>query len=77
MMNIYREWCKGLYQIVHGNKTLFLLLNSAFFGLIGLTAWMAVRIFMLDRADWMICFIGYPAVFAGYLGGLFYLMNQE
>lgn len=38
--------------------------------------------FILGRAifpgiEWLICFTGYPAVFAGLLGGIIYLYRHE
>lgn len=31
----------------------------------------------LPGIDWLICFMGYPAMFIGLLGGTLYLYNHE
>lgn len=55
---------------------LFLALNILKFALIGLFAWIAVSSYRKLGIDWLICFVGYPGFFAGYLRGVFFLWNR-
>ena len=50
--------------------TLFLLLNTLLFGLLGFLVWLIVRTNALDTLTHMILFIGYPAMFLGFYGGI-------
>ncbi len=52
---------------------LFMLI-SAFAGAI---AWFLLGRFLLDDTKWLICFMGYPAVFVGFFGGSIYLYKNE
>ena len=44
---------------------------------IGGAIWLILGRFILPGIDWLICFMGYPAVFIGLLGGILYLYNHE
>ncbi|MDO4477630.1 MAG: hypothetical protein Q4B73_01145 [Lachnospiraceae bacterium] len=44
--------------------------------LIGFVAWLLIRPFALATTDWMICFIGYPAIITG-LATLVHEGNHE
>ncbi len=48
---------------------LFLILNTLKFALIGLLVWAAASRYWKMGIDWLICFMGYPGFFAGYLRG--------
>ena len=50
--------------------TLFLLLNTLLFGLLGFLVWLIVRTDALDTLTNMTLFIGYPAMFLGFYGGI-------
>ncbi|MBR0138232.1 MAG: hypothetical protein IJM15_07465 [Erysipelotrichaceae bacterium] len=57
---------------------IFLLINTVLCAAIGFVIWLAGgRNLFGNRWDWMICFIGYPGFFAGYLGGIFFLLNND
>jgi len=56
---------------------LFLVLNTLFFSCIGLLLWGIMYMLFKINWTWGICLIGYPGFFAGYLGGLLYLMNNQ
>ena len=52
----------------------FLTMNTLIFAVMGLLAWTAVRLFAFNSIEWMLCFIGYPAVILGIFGGSIYLL---
>ena len=44
---------------------------------IGAGIWLLIGRLFLPGIDWLICFIGYPAIFLGFFGGILYLYNHE
>ncbi len=44
---------------------------------IGGAIWLIIGRFFLPGIEWLFCFMGYPAVFGGLLGGVLYLYNHE
>ncbi|MBQ1827377.1 MAG: hypothetical protein II126_05330 [Erysipelotrichaceae bacterium] len=59
-------------------RLVFLLILSSIYALGGLGLWLLIgqRMFA-GRTDWLICFIGYPAIIFGFLFGMLYLFNNE
>lgn len=55
---------------------IFLALNSIIYGLLGLAAWILIRNAACFSAEYIICFVGYPGFFIGYLGGFIFLSRQ-
>lgn len=55
----------------------FLMFNTTVSGLSGLILWLAIMPYAFNTIDWLICFIGYPAMFYGYIGGLIYMLNVD
>ena len=57
---------------------IFLLINVAIYGLLGYLAWLLVgdSIFA-NREEWMLSFVGYPAVIGGFLMGIFILFKLD
>lgn len=55
----------------------FRFMNFLLFGLIGLIIWLIVRQFALDSTEWLLCFIGFPAVFCGLFGASIYILNVK
>lgn len=45
--------------------------------LIGFAAWLVLGRLIKPGIDWMLCFMGYPAIFVGFFGGIIYLYNHE
>ncbi len=45
--------------------------------LIGGGAWLMLGRLILPGIDWLLCFMGYPAIFIGFFGGILYLYNHE
>lgn len=56
---------------------IFLLANILVCSLIGFLLWRIIFSHSLEGIDWMLCFIGYPAFFIGFLGGLMTLYNHS
>lgn len=54
----------------------FLSLNCILYGLIGFVIWLMVRNVAFDTWESALCFVGYPSVFVGFLGGYFFLCRQ-
>jgi len=46
-------------------------------GVFGAIAWILIGRLFLPKLEWLLCFIGYPAIFIGLLGGVIYLFNHE
>lgn len=57
----------GLYLVI------LILVNL----LIGGLLWGLIGRHFLPGVDWLICFMGYPAVLVGFMGGTFYLFSHE
>jgi len=57
---------------------LFLISVSFLYGLIGFLLWLLIGNKLFEGSkSWMLCFIGLPIVFPGFLTGIFYLYNHE
>jgi hypothetical protein len=57
--------------------TMFMRLTTILYGLTGGLIWGLIGRLILPEITWLFCFIGYPAVFMGLLGGAIYLYNHE
>lgn len=75
---------KRLWNIVNNFKTkssikikLFLWLLVAANTVIGVALWLLIGRIFLPGIDWLMCFMGYPAIFVGMFGGILYLYNHE
>ena len=60
----------------NSKQYIFLLTNVIAFCVLGLLIWSVVSRFALSTIDWMICFIGYPGFFLGFIGGAVYLCRK-
>lgn len=58
-------------------NSLFLILNTLIFSLIGFITWFAIHFFTFNKISWAICFTGYPGFFVGFVGGIIYLYQQD
>lgn len=45
--------------------------------LLGAIAWLLLGRMFLSGVEWMLCFMGYPAIFGGVIGSVVYLYNNE
>ena len=43
----------------------------------GGVAWLLFGRLVLPGTDWLLCFMGYPAIFIGFFGGILYLYKHE
>ena len=77
MMRLFYEQIEKRAWNREKKQYVFILVNMLFFALIGLTCWLIAGQFLLKGLSWLICFIGYPAVFAGFFGGILYLYRKE
>lgn len=75
---------KRLWNIVNNFKTkssikikLFLWLLVAANTVIGAALWLLIGRIFLPGIDWLMCFMGYPAIFVGMFVGILYLYNHE
>lgn len=55
----------------------FLIILTVVSSITGALAWTVMGRIILSGAFWLICFVGYPAVFLGFFGGILYLYNHE
>ena len=44
---------------------------------IGAGLWLMFGRLFLPEIEWIFCFMGYPAIFIGFFGGILYLYNHE
>ena len=75
---------KQLWNVINGfdarkdaKTRLFLWLLVVANILIGAGLWIWIGRIFLPGIEWLICFMGYPAMFIGLFGGLIYLYNHE
>lgn len=74
---------RKLWTVINGMKLrtaqknrCFLALMVLICALVGALLWCIVGRLLLPGAEWLLCFIGYPAVFVGFFGGILYLYNH-
>lgn len=75
---------RKLWTIINELKIKKLMKNKLYLGLmilaniiIGGLIWLVIGRYILPGLDWLLCFMGYPAIFIGFLGGILYLYNHE
>ena len=75
---------KQLWNVINGLEArkdvkakVFLWLLAVANILIGAGLWLLIGRIFLPGIEWLICFMGYPAMFIGLFGGLIYLYNHE
>lgn len=56
---------------------LFVSYNFVVAAMVGVVVWMVLGKLLFPGVLWMLCFIGYPGIFAGFFGGIIYLYNNE
>ncbi len=44
---------------------------------LGAGLWFLFGRILLPEIEWLFCFMGYPAIFVGFLGGVIYLYSHE
>lgn len=75
---------KQLWNVINGLEArkdvkakVFLWLLAVANILIGAGLWLLIGRIFLPGTDWLLCFMGYPAIFIGFFGGILYLYNHE
>lgn len=58
-------------------NSVFIILSTLLSMLIGGLLWVIAGRFYLSGIGWLLCFMGYPAVFVGLFGGFLYLYNHD
>ena len=66
-IHIKNTWKNNLFLV------LFILINMV----LGACAWLLLGRLILPGTDWLLCFMGYPAVFVGLFGGVIYLYRNQ
>lgn len=56
---------------------LFIWSQIMFYALAGAVVWVLLGRLVLPGIDWLLCFIGYPAIFIGFFGSVLFLYNNE
>lgn len=56
---------------------LFLTILTLAYAFIGAVVWLLAGKYLFHDEQWLLCFIGYPAVFLGFYGGMLYLYNHD
>lgn len=57
---------------------IFLLINAGLYGLLGYLVWLLIgENFFVNREEWLLTFVGYPAVLGGFLLGIFLLFKMD
>ncbi|MCR4922400.1 MAG: hypothetical protein K5931_00100 [Lachnospiraceae bacterium] len=75
---------KKLWNVINQLRTgksmknrIYLMLLILINIIIGGAIWLLIGRLLLPGIEWLICFMGYPAVFIGFFGGVLYLYNHE
>ena len=78
MNRIIWNWIDSKHFPRRIRDALFLAAVTLVYALAGYLLWLILgqRLFS-DRVDWMLCFIGFPAFFPGFLMGIIYLYKYE
>ena len=58
-------------------NTIYINVEIVVYALLGALVWFILGRFFLPGLDWLLCFIGYPALYVGLFGRTFYLYNHE
>lgn len=58
-------------------QKVFLVSAMLAFGFIGAILWGLIGKVFLPDGSWLLCFIGYPAVFGGFFGGFLFLGGYD
>lgn len=66
-IDVKNTWKNNLFLV------LFILINMV----LGACAWLLLGRLILPGTDWLLCFMGYPAVFVGLFGGVIYLYRNQ
>ncbi|MBE5826470.1 MAG: hypothetical protein E7307_07520 [Butyrivibrio sp.] len=75
---------KRLWNVVNGLAVkrnvkiiVFLLIFVAVNICIGMGLWLLFGRILFPGLEWLFCFMGYPAIFVGFFGGVIYIYKHE
>ena len=66
-IDVKNTWKNNLFLV------LFILINMV----LGACAWLLLGRLILPGTGWLLCFMGYPAIFVGLFGGVIYLYRNQ
>lgn len=66
-IHIKNTWKYNLFLL------LFIIINL----MLGACVWLLLGRLILPGTDWLLCFMGYPAIFVGLFGGVIYLYRNQ
>ena len=66
-IHIKNTWKYNLFLL------LFIIINLV----LGACVWLLLGRLILPGTDWLLCFMGYPAVFVGLFGGVIYRYRNQ
>lgn len=66
-IDVKNTWKNNLFLV------LFILINMV----LGACVWLLLGRLILPGTDWLLCFMGYPAIFVGLFGGVIYLYRNQ
>ena len=76
--------CHEIWNVINEMKIKKEIKNKLYLGVLiainivmGGVAWLWFGRLVLPGIDWLLCFMGYPAIFIGFFGGILYLYNYE
>lgn len=58
-------------------NAVFLFCNTLFFMAVGTLCWLLAGRWVWNEVEGLVCFIGYPAIFWGLIGGILFLFRQD
>ncbi|MDO4197818.1 MAG: hypothetical protein Q4D13_02360 [Erysipelotrichaceae bacterium] len=58
-------------------QRLFIFCSIIAYAVLGALCWLLLFRMILPELSWLICFMAYPAVFAGFMGGTLYLWHHD
>ncbi len=73
LWNTINEW--KIESYIKNRVYLFMWIFINIFA--GAILWLCIGRLFLPGAEWLLCFMGYPAIFVGMFGGALYLYNHE
>lgn len=76
-MNMLYEYLKELPLARRRKNLIFICVCVAVSVLAGAAIWLLLGRLLLPEVLWLLCFMGYSGVFAGFVGSVFYLYNHQ
>lgn len=72
------NWLSGFNFKKKTRVWTFIMLNIVYNGFLGYIAWLIIGRQLFDNnLNWMLCFIGYPALLIGFISGILHVFKYE